>query len=429
MSLMTSLYAGASGLDAASTDLTVIGDNIANANTIGFKASRASFEDALAQNLLGGGVAGQAGLGVRLQAVQRILTQGALSNTGIATDLAIDGAGFFAVKGSHSGIQGQFYTRAGQFTLNQNGYLVNLEGLRVQGYLADPNGQVQPSLGDLKVGELSAPPRPTANVTVKANLQSDAAVLLSAFDPADPSGTSNFSSSATVYDSLGKAHQVDLYYKKASSGAWEFHALTDGGGLNGGTAGTEAEIATGTMSFDSDGKLTAVTQSSNFNPIDATAPQALNFNFGTPAPGGSGVDGITQFANPSTTTFVNQDGTSAGDLSSLKITQNGDIVGAFSNGQSRTVGRVALADFAAPDKLSRIGGNLFQEMPESGQPAIGDPSQGGRGSIVAGALEQSNVDLASEFVKMIAAQRGFEANSKTLTTADQLLSELIAIKR
>ncbi len=429
MSLITSLYSGASGLDAASTDLTVIGDNIANANTVGFKASRASFESTLAQNLLGGGSNGQAGLGTRLQAIQRISTQGALANTGIATDLAIDGAGFFAVKGNQGGIEGQFYTRAGQFSLDQNGYLVNLDGLRVQGYLADPTGQVLPSLGDLKVGELAAPPRSTANVTVKANLQSDAAVVPAAFDPTDPIKTSNFSSSTTVYDSLGKAHQVDLYFKKTASGAWDFHGLTDGGGVSGGTAGTEAEVATGTLTFDSDGKLTGVTQTSNFNPIDATGPQALTFNFGTPTPGGSGVDGITQFANPSTTTFVNQDGYGAGDLSSLKINQTGDIVGAFTNGQSRTVGRVALADFAAPDKLSRIGGNLFQEVPESGQPAIGDPSKGGRGSLVAGALEQSNVDLASEFVKMIAAQRGFEANSKTLTTADQLLSELIAIKR
>jgi flagellar hook protein FlgE len=222
MSLLTSLYSGASGLDASSTDLSVIGDNIANANTIGFKASRAAFEEALAQNLLGSS-ANQVGLGTRLQAVQKIMTQGALSNTGIATDLAVDGGGFFAVKGTQSGVAGQFYTRAGQFTLDQNGYLVNLGGLRVQGYLADSAGQVQPALGDLPVGDLAAPPLPTANITVKANLQSDAEILVNPFDAADPDSTSNFSSSATVYDSLGKAHQVGLYYRKTASGSWEFH--------------------------------------------------------------------------------------------------------------------------------------------------------------------------------------------------------------
>jgi flagellar hook protein FlgE len=430
MSLMTSMNSGVSGLDQSSTDLTVIGDNIANANTVGFKGARAVFESALAQSVLSGNSAGEVGLGARLLAVQKMMTQGALTNTGNATDLAINGSGFFVVKGTHGGIQGQYYTRAGQFTLDTNGYLTNIEGLRVQGYLADDQGVVQPGLGDLPIGNLAAPPQPTANITVKANLQSDAPIITAAFDPADPGQTSNFSSSTTVYDSLGKAHQVDLYYAKTAAGQWSFHALCDGGGLAGGTAGTPMEIATGTLQFDSSGRLTDVTQASTFNPLDAVGPQALNFNFGTAiAAGGTGVDGITQFASPSTVTFVNQDGFSAGTLSALKVDTSGDIAGTFSNGRSRVVGRVAVADFSAPDKLSRSGGNLYQEVPESGQPAIGNPSEGGRGALVSGALEQSNVDLASEFVKMIGAQRSFEANSKTITTADQLLSELISIKR
>jgi flagellar hook protein FlgE len=430
MSLMTSMNSGVSGLDQSSTDLTVIGDNIANANTVGFKGARAVFESALAQSVLSGSSAGEVGLGARLLAVQKMMTQGALTNTGNATDLAINGSGFFVMKGTHGGIQGQYYTRAGQFTLDSNGYLTNIEGLRVQGYLADEQGVVQPALGDLPIGDLAAPPQPTANITVKANLQSDAPIIAAAFDPANPVQTSNFSSSTTVYDSLGKAHQVDLYYAKTAAGQWSFHALSDGGGLAGGTAGTPMEIATGTLQFDSSGRLTDVTQAATFNPIDAVGPQALNFNFGTAiAAGGTGVDGITQFASPSTVTFVNQDGFSAGTLSALKVDTSGDITGTFSNGRSRVVGRVAVADFSAPDKLSRSGGNLYQEVPESGQPAIGNPSEGGRGALVSGALEQSNVDLASEFVKMIAAQRSFEANSKTITTADQLLSELISIKR
>ncbi len=430
MSLMTSMNSGVSGLDASSTDLTVIGDNIANANTVGFKEGRADFEAALSQSALAGATGGQVGLGTSVQAVQKMMTQGALSSTGNATDLAIDGSGFFVVKGTNSGVSGQYYTRDGQFTFDSNGYLTNIDGLRVQGYLADSEGAVQPALGDLQIGNLTAAPQPTANITVKANLESDATAITATFDPADKT-TFNFSSSTTVYDSLGKDHQVDLYFVKTGDGTWTYHALTDGGGLSGGTAGTPVEIGSGDLTFDTSGKLASVAnQTSSFNPLNAVGPQALNFNLGTPtASGGTGVDGITQFASASTVTYVNQDGYSSGTLSSLKVDTTGDVTGTFSNGRSRVVGRVAVASFSSPDKLSRTGGNLFQEVPESGQPAIGNPSEGGRGSLVAGSLEQSNVDLATEFTNMITAQRNYEANSKTITTADQLLSELIAIKR
>src|SRR3954471_11561126 len=189
MSLVTALYTGATGLQSNSQELSVVGDNIANSNTIGFKASRAAFADAMADNLLGNG-AGQRGLGVKLEAIQKIISQGALTNTGMATDLAIQGNGMFVVKGSASGQTGTYYTRAGQFTVNKDGLLVNLDGMKVQGYTADSTGNVRASaVGDLKVGNLNAAPRASTAVTVKANLQADATVG-PAWDAANPSSTS-----------------------------------------------------------------------------------------------------------------------------------------------------------------------------------------------------------------------------------------------
>lgn len=432
MGLMSSMYTGVTGLESNSTDLTVIGDNIANANTIGFKGSRTAFEDALAQNIIGGS---QVGMGSQVQAIQKLMTQGALMNTGVVTDLAINGPGFFVVRGNHNGADGQYYTRAGQFTVNQDGYLVNLDGLMVQGYQADAAGNVTGTLGDLRVGSVSAPPNATTTVDVKANLDANATVPTAAWNAASPlpidgnptTGNYNFSTSTTVYDSLGNAIPVDVYFRKTAAGAWEWHATTDGGNLTGGTAGTSTEIVSGTLTFDASGNLTAQTQTSNFNPLGAVNPQPLTFDFGTP--GDPNDVGLTQYGSPSAVSFLGQDGYAAGELARINVGSDGTIFGVFTNGESMALGQVALADFEAADQLERIGGNLFAERPGSGQPTIGQASTGGRGSVVAGALEGSNVDLASEFVRMISAQRGFQANSKTISTADQLLGELMNLKR
>jgi len=430
MSLLTSMASGTTGLASASAELSVVGDNIANANTVGFKAGRAAFEDALAQSVVGG--IGQVGLGSRLQAVQKLLTQGALTNTGVSTDLALQGGGFFQVRGTTGdGRTGAYLTRAGQFTVDRDGYMVNLDGLRVQGYPADPAGILSPTSGDLLVGTASSQPAATTAVTVRANLQADAAVP-AAWSLADPSGTSNFTSAVTVYDSLGTAHQIQLYFRHSGAGTWEWHALTDGAGVTGGTAGTPVEVAAGTLAFDTSGRLTASAQTVNaFAPLGAAA-QPLSFDLGTPflAGGpGTGLDGITQFAGTSVATFVGQDGWASGQLTSIQIDKTGVVNGVFTNGQTRPLGQVGIALVPSSDQLERIGGNLYAETFPSGQPVLGVAGSGGRAFISAGALEQSNVDIAEQFVRMIAAQRAFEANSKTITTADQLLSELIAMKR
>jgi flagellar hook protein FlgE len=433
MSLLTSLYTGATGLDASSTELEVVGDNIANANTIGFKKSRADFADALSQNLIGATASGggQIGLGVNVQVIQKIMTQGSLSNTGIATDLAIDGQGLFVVKGSHGGVSGSFYTRNGEFAIDKSGFFTSQEGLRVQGYTADATGAItNNALGDLQIGNASNAPLATTTVTMRANLAADAVIPVAVFDPTAPSATSNFSTSITVYDTLGAAHQVDIYFAKTAAGAWDYHALTDGAGVTAGVPGTAVEIANGALTYDTQGRLTAQTPgASTFNPLGAVDPQALTLNFGTPVGVGTGLDGVTQFASPSATSFLDQDGYASGQLSGVSINTTGEVLGAFTNGQSRVLGQVAVANFEAPDQLNRIGGNLYAEVPASGPATVGAPGTANRGSIVAGALEQSNVDLSAEFIRMIAAQRQFQANAKTLTTSDALLQELMNIKR
>jgi flagellar hook protein FlgE len=420
MSLFSALNTGVSGLNASSDNLSVIGDNIANADTTGFKSSRATFEEMFSQSLIGG--AGTIGTGTRTGAVEKILTQGSLQNTGVPTDLALQGGGMFVVHGTHAGQTGTFFTRDGGFTVDRSGYLVNSAGLRVQGFPADAKGSINPSLNDLQVGNSVSAPQPTSSVTIKANLQADAPVL-AGWDPANPATTSNFSTTVTVYDSLGQQHSTNVYFCKTADGAWDWHAMADGGGVSGGTAGTPSEIATGTLSFDANGAMTATTQTGSFTPAGATQPQALNFDFGSATS-----PGVTQFASTSEVSFLNQDGYGSGSLSDIQVGSDGVVTGVFSNGQTRALSQVAIASFSAADQLSRAGANLYSAAPGSGLPNIGTAQTGGRGSIVAGALEQSNVDISGQFVEMIAAQRNFQANSKTIQTADALLNELMQMK-
>jgi flagellar hook protein FlgE len=426
MSLISSLYAGQTGLDTSSTALQVIGDNISNSSTIGFKESRAAFEDLLAQNMIGGD-GGGGGLGARLQSVQQILTQGSITSTGNTTDLALQGNGFFMVNGP----SGQFLTRDGQFTTDKTGVLTNLDGFAVQGFAADPTGKLSGTVGDLNVGNATSLPNATTTVTLQANLQADAAVPSAPWDPANAAATSNFSASTQVFDAQGKEHDAQVYFSKTGAGAWDFHVMTDGSGVAGGTAGTPSEIGTGSLTFDASGKLASETQSSSFTPSSSTVAQALTFNFGDPTgtAGGTGVAGITQFASASSITFASQDGYGAGNLAGIAVDASGDITGSFTNGESRVLGQVAVATVPAPDQLQRESGNLYQVTPGAGQISVGAAGQGGRGSVVAGALEQSNVDLAGQFVDMIVAQRAFQADSRTITTADSLLQELIQMKR
>jgi flagellar hook protein FlgE len=440
MSLVGALYVGASGLDAASTELSVVGDNISNSSTVGFKSARVVFADTMAQQLVGS--TGQLGVGVTCETVQKLFSQGDFTTTGLATDVAIEGDGLFVVKGNHNGENGTFYTRNGQFTIDKNGYLTDQEGLKVQGLQADATGNVTSGLlGDLEVGNASAPAEATDEITIRGNL--DQKAVAPTWDAADPKTTSNFTTSMTAYDSLGNAIQLNVYFCKnetadaGDSGDWTYHVMTDGGNVSadmngaGTTAGTAAEVATGTLKFDTDGKLKSNEQTlCNFMPNNADAPQSLTFNFGTGTDvGGTGLDGLTQYSATSAVSFVTQAGSTSGSLSTIAISQDGTITGTFTNGRTRTLGQLVIANFQAPDQLGRVGATLYTEQPTSGSATIGTPATADRGSITSGTLEQSNVDISSEFVRMIAAQRNYEANSKVLTTADSLLGELMQMKR
>jgi len=293
----------------------------------------------------------------------------------------------------------------------------------------------------LEVGNASAPAEATDEITIRGNL--DQKAVAPTWDAADPKTTSNFTTSMTAYDSLGNAIQLNVYFCKnetadaGDSGDWTYHVMTDGGNVSadmngaGTTAGTAAEVATGTLKFDTDGKLKSNEQTlCNFMPNNADAPQSLTFNFGTGTDvGGTGLDGLTQYSATSAVSFVTQAGSTSGSLSTIAISQDGTITGTFTNGRTRTLGQLVIANFQAPDQLGRVGATLYTEQPTSGSATIGTPATADRGSITSGTLEQSNVDISSEFVRMIAAQRNYEANSKVLTTADSLLGELMQMKR
>ena len=427
MGLISSIYAAVSGLQLNSQELSVVGDNIANVNTIGFKRGRAVFEDSLAQWVVGPG-SGQIGNGARAQTVQKMMGQGALLQTGVGTDLAIQGSGFFVAQGEVNGAKVNYFTRSGQFAVDNEGFLSTLNGMRVQGYTADAEGNILYNQGNLLIGDTSFPPLASSEVTLKANLDAQAEVL-PPLDLGDLSGTTNFSTTTTVYDSLGTPHQIDIYFHNDGGGQWSWVGLTDGGGIEGGVEGEQTQIASGTMTFDAEGKMATHTQTSTFTPKDALA-QPLNFNLGDPtATNGTGLDGITQFSAPSAASFINQDGYPPGELAGIQIDDSGIILGTFTNGQSRTLAQLALSDFPASDQLMRVGGNMYAQTAEAGEPNIGTAMTGGRGQVVSGALEQSNVDLAQEFIRMIASQRSYQANAKTISSADQLLAELMSLKR
>ena len=426
MSINNSLYIGISGLQAHGDAISIVGDNIANVSTVGFKRDRASFDD-----MLGGELASQRlGGGVRLGASQTMWDQGAITPTGNPLDVAISGGGMFVVKGNHSGQLGQFYTRDGRFQIDDTGFVTNQQGLRLQGFSIDTAGNRSLSIGDLPLGARASPPVATTKAAMTVNLDATSTVP-AAFDQANPNATSNYATSETVYDSLGSAHHVQVYFRAQGNGAWEYHAMVDGGELAGGTPGTLTEIADGNLTFDTAGALqtqTLNTSSADF--LNATPGQAIQFTFGDDiASGGTGLAGSTQFSAASSVNGLDINGRSSGKLTSLQIADDGKITGVFDNGDKILVAQVALASFANNDGLQSVGDGLTTESTTSGKALIDLPGTGARGSLVSGALEGSNVDLSNELVTLIAYQRAFEANAKTVTTADEMMADVNNLKR
>jgi flagellar hook protein FlgE len=417
------MNSGVSGLRAEGEAIGVVGDNIANVNTTGFKSQRVIFQDVLGHSILAGTSSAMPGSGVKVGDIQQLFTQGSLSNTGVSTDLAISGDGFFTVKGAVNGLAGDFYTRDGTFNINKDGNLVNPSGLQVQGYQANPDGTFQASISSLKVPTSALPANATTKMSVTANLDQttlatkDAGTPLT-FDVTNPSATSDYSTTMTVYDSLGAGHTMDVYFNQNASGDWTWNAVSQAD-----ATAAPAVVGTGTLTFDTTGALTAGNTGAIATTFTGANATAITLDFGT------GTNGVTQFASPSNVSSQSQDGYSSGDFSGVAVDGQGVVTGLYTNGQQLAIGQLAIAKFRSNDGLGRAGQNLWIETRDSGAVAFGTAGSGGRGAVSAGALEGSNVDLAEEFVGLIQHQRSFSANSKTITTADEMLQELINIKR
>jgi len=420
------LNIGVSGLRAEGEALGVVGDNIANLSTTGFKRQRSQFEDLVNRSGSGEG----SGAGVRNAGTQQIFTQGALSQTGVATDLALNGSGFFMVTGSVNGVTGAFYSRAGQFRADSQGNLVDASGMKLMGRTAKPDGTLSASVAPINIPVGEIPAHRTEAIEVAANLDSSDAVPALPWDLANASDTANYSTSIQIFDSLGAAHELTLYFNKTTDNQWDYHAVANGAELSS-LVPEPVEVGSGSLYFTTDGALDQVSESSpiTIDFLGATPSQTISLNFGSQVVnGGSGLDGTTQFSMPSGVSSSSQDGYASGALSGIAVLGDGTVEGQYTNGERLTVAQLVIASFRSEDGLARAGNNLWVETQASGAATLGQAGSGGRGGISAGALENSNVDLAQEMVDMIQHQRAYSANSKVIQTADEMLSSLMQLK-
>jgi flagellar hook protein FlgE len=427
-----SFSAGLTGLSNFSSWLGVIGNNLANINTVGYKGSTVTFQDLVSQTVSGSGYnPKQVGLGVATASVSPTFSQGSIEASSNSTDVAIQGSGFFVI----STASGTAYTRAGNFGFDENGVLITAEGNRVQGWTTtDANtGKILTSTAPSDIivspGMLRAPTA-TSSFSAVTNLNADAAV------------GSTFTSSTQIYDSLGTEHTMTLTYTKTASNTWTFSYDVPGADVTGGTAGTPYALASGTLTFDADGVLSALTPTAPATG-GGTAPAIADMTFTTPTwssgaaastltydlVDGTGAATLSGYAAKSATSSISQNGAAAGSINSISVSADGTISAAFSNGSTVALAQLSLANFNNPQGLTKLGGNLYGVSGAAGLPNLGEAGTGGRGSIVGSALEQSNVDIAKEFTSMILAQRGYQANSKTITTSDELLQETLNLKR
>ncbi|MFO8086006.1 MAG: flagellar hook protein FlgE [Desulfobacterales bacterium] len=487
MGLGSAMNSGISGLQAFSNSMSVIGNNLANTNTTGYKASRTLFADLIPNNVFGTGGVSQIGRGATLSKVDNIFSQGLLESTSSITDLAIEGSGFFIVRNPDS--QTNYYTRAGAFRLNGEGQLINPEGYIVQGFQRLSDGSFSDFITNIQINTRSfveAEATSQVNLTTNLNSQSE----IKTWDINDPAATSNFSTTSLVYDSLGDTHLVTTYFNKIGTNSWQYHQTAPAADIDttGDTMNDEETLVLvggGNFEFDEQGILKSITQPS----YDAKGTTAERDDFNDEAEGfaylntedgmiyyietagdpptwsaagveaativpedsawpkvnieadkldwknGSATDksieylfNLTQFATDSVVVTQESNGYASGNLSSIAIDNNGVISGIYSNGQSRDLAKLALSKFSNNSGLAKIGKNLFEATNESGPPDIGT-SGSGVGKVFSYALEKSTVDIAEEFARMIITQRSFQANSKTITTTDEMLNEVINLKR
>lgn len=412
--MIRSMFSAVSGLRAHRTMLDVVGNNIANSSTAGFKSSSTVFEDVLSETVrnvgagaedgtTGGTNPSQIGLGVAVSRISTNFSQGALQSTGRQLDFAIRGDGFFVAEGGGD----RSYTRAGSMSLDAQGRLVAPGGELVQGWTADALGVVDPNTA---VGQITvpigttAPPVATSTIDLAGNL------------PADAQIGDSFVSGVQVFNSLGDTEMLGLNFEKTAANEWTVTA-TDG-------SGTAVALTDNVLTFDANGQLTAPADGG----IDLAAGAIPGFDAMT-VNINSGIGNVTQFGELSTLAVADQNGYGAGILQSISMSQEGMLLGSFSNGVNRPLAQLAIANFTNPEGLEKNGSSMFSATINSGEPQLSVAGNGGRGLISSGTLEMSNVDLAEEFVTLITAQRGFQANSRVVTSSDEVLNDIVNLKR
>jgi flagellar hook protein FlgE len=406
---------GLSGLAAAENDLNVIGNNIANANTVGFKESTAVFADVYA-NSIATAVNNQIGIGTQLAAVQQDFSQGTIDSTGQALNVAINGTGFYQM--SNNGAL--TYSRNGVFQLNSNGYITNAQGLQLMGYAANSNGVINSATTvPLQVPTTNIAPNATQNITAQLNLDAMDTVPTTAFNPATPTtqGSYNYSTSIQTYDALGGTSQINMYFVKTAAGSWNVYAGQSTGSAN----------LVGTVNFNSAGQITSTTNAAGtatatlgefqvpVTNTDGSANQTINLN----------LTGTTQYGSTDGVNNLAQDGYGAGQLTNFSIGSTGILTGNYSNGQTMSLGQIVLANFNNPNGLQDLGGNEYAATSASGVPQISTPGSTNHGTLTGGAVEESNVDLTTQLVDLITAQRNYQANAQTIKTQQTVDQTLI----
>jgi len=415
---------GLSGLNATSKNLEVIGNNIANSNTYGAKASRAEFSDMYASAMNGAG-ANSIGIGVSLSSVSQQFTQGNIASSQNPMDLAINGAGFFQVT---DGKNPTMYTRNGQFKVDRDGFIVNNQQQRLMGYPADPAGVIIPgAAGPLQMPTGGITPKVTTTIGMEMNLDARAGVTLPAagapIDFADPT-TYNNATSQTVYDATGQGVALTYYFQKAGANTWNVYVAANGTPIA--TAGGNP-AATTTITFPANGG----TPTAPVGTVPIDIPSVANAVGATTVPiTGVALDvtGATQYGSQFGVTDLAQDGYASGQLIGVQFEDNGIVLARYSNGETRPAGQIEIASFRNPQGLEPLGGNAWGRTFASGDPLVGAPGDGNLGVLQAGALEESNVDLTAELVDMITAQRVYQANAQTIKTQDQILQTIVNLR-
>ena len=410
MSFSTAL----SGLAANNTALDVVGNNLSNLNTTGFKSDSILFKDIMGQT----SGSTQIGAGVATSGTSKQFTQGSIQPTAGALDAAIEGNGLFVVRDNAGSV---LYTRAGSFKFNSNGTLVTGTGERVQGW-STTNGVLDTTgnIGDISITAVaSQPPTASSKMTLTANLDAAAAT------------GDKFSTPLQVVDSLGVTHVLTFTFTKTGSNAWDYDIAIPGEDITGGTAGTPSSLASGSLAFDNAGALTTPTAGTLVNVATTTGlvsgAKDLNIDWSPYAPDGASL--LSQFAQTSAASATSQDGILASQLTGIRLGDGGTLMATFSSGKQVAIAQLALAAIGNPDSLVSVGNNNFQLGTETLTPTVGMPDTGNRGKLLGGSLESSNVDLAREFTNLIIYQRGYQANAKVITTQDQLSQVLLNIKQ